>query len=78
MIMHGTTPVAQQTDERLKENIQLALSKLKAKGTIKWAEVVELCGVTTKQASQILARMSQINGVSVRKAGRSTEYIWNE
>lgn len=78
MIMHGTTPVAQQTDERLKENIQLALSKLKAKGTIKRAEVVELCGVTTKQASQILARMSQINGVSLRKAGRSTEYIWNE
>ena len=78
MIMHGTTPVARQTDEKLMENVQLALSKLKAKGTIKRADVVELCGVTTKQASQILARMLQINGVPVRKAGRSTECVWNE
>lgn len=78
MIMHGTAPVARQTDEKLMENVQLVLSKLKAKGTIKRADVVELCGVTTKQASQILGRMSRIDGISVKKAGRSTEYIWNE
>ena len=66
----------QDTNRSLIE--KLILLKLTAKGTIKRADVVELCGVTTKQASQILARMSQINGVSVRKAGRSTEYVWNE
>lgn len=77
-IMHGTVPVTRQTDERLKENVQLILAHLKTKGTIKRAAVIEHCRVTVKQASQILAKMSQVDGVSVKKAGRSTEYVWNE
>lgn len=77
-MMQGAVQVTRQTDEKLKENVKSALAQLKTKGTIRRADVIALCGVTTKQASQILARMSKIDGVSVRKAGRSTEYIWNE
>lgn len=77
-LMQGAVPASRQTDEKLRENVKPALAQLKTKGTIRRADVIELCGVTTKQVGQILTRMSHIPGVSFRKAGRSTEYIWNE